>query len=85
MSISQWNFPLARSLLFVSAFIFDLLLWFISQAPILSRQKLFPNKPSALLSKQCRHVKIVPCPGCTGDQGLHAVLEFVLVLVQSRN
>lgn len=38
MSISQQNFPGARSLLSVSAF--DLPLWFISQALTLSRQNL---------------------------------------------
>lgn len=85
MSISQWNFPLARSLPFLSAFLFDLLLGFISQALILSRQNLFPDKLSALLSKRCRRVKIVASARCMGDQGLHAMLEFVLMLVQGRN
>lgn len=84
MSI-QWNFPFARSLLCVSAFLFDLLLWFISQALILSRQNLCPDKLPAFLSKQRHHVEIVPSPRCTGDQGLHVVPEFILVLVQSRS
>jgi len=64
---------------------FDLPLRFISQALTLSRQNLCPDKPSVLLSKQCHHAKIVPAPGRTGDQGLPVMLEFILVLVQSKN
>lgn len=85
MSISQRNFPLARSLLSMSASPFDLLLWFISQALTLSRQNLCPDKLPVLLAEQCHHAKTVPFPGCTGDQEPHVMLEFVLVLVQNRN
>lgn len=81
MSISQWNFPLVRSSLSMSASLFDLLLWFISQTLILSMQNLCPDKFSALLSKQCHHTKTVPSPGHTGDQGFSVMFEFVLMLV----